>query len=161
MTEQTMNAYQNGGHDVSDRPESPRTAMADSASTTGIEFADLDGPFKTILFVDNEPDVVRPYRELLETWGFSVPTADCGTKALSLLRLMPIDAVVLEYPLGGASGEIVRWIREAYGVIPTVLLSSSPAIPQSLMNMVDTSVDKVAGPLALLVALEELLRASE
>jgi len=161
MTEQTMNVSQNGGHDVSDRPESPRRSMAGSASTTRIQFADVDRPFQTILLVDNEPDVLEAYRQLFESRGFSVLAADCGNKAFSLLRLTPIDAVVLDYPLGGASGEIVRRIREGYGDIPTVLLSSGRDIPQSLMNMVDTSVDKFAGPLTLLVAVEELLQVWE
>ena len=156
-----MNVSQNGGRDLSHSPETPRKSMAGSASTTRIQFADVDWPFQTILFVDNEPDVLKAYRELFESRGFSVLTADCGNKALSLLRLTPIDTVVLDYPLGGASGEIVRRIREGYGDIPTVLLSSDPDIPRSLMNMVATSVDKFAGPLALLVAVEKLLRVRE
>src|SRR5262249_32675680 len=107
MTEQTMNVSQNGGRDVSHRPETPRKSMATSASTTRIQFADVDWPFQTILFIDKEPDVLKAYRQLFETRGFTVLTANCGNKALSLLRLTSIDAVVLDYPLGGASGAIV------------------------------------------------------
>ena len=113
-----MNVSQNGGHDISDNPENPRESMANSARTTRIQFADVDWPFQTILFVDNEP-------------------------------------------LDGASDEIVHRIRDAYGDIPTVLLSGGPRIPQSLMKMVDTSADKFAEPFALLLALEELLQGSE
>jgi len=161
MTEQTMNSSQTDGQHVSQRPENSRKSMADSASTTRIQFADVDCPFQAILFVDNEPDVLEARRLLFEALGFAVFTADCGNKALSLLRLAPIDAVVVDYPLGGASREIACRIREAYGDIPIVLMSSGPLIPQSLMKMVDSSVDKFAGPLALLDALKELLQGSE
>jgi hypothetical protein len=123
-----MNVSQNGGHDISDNPETPHKSMTNSTSTTRIQFADVDWPFQTILFVDNESED---------------------------------DAVVPDYPLGGASDETVSRLPDAYGDIPTVLLSSGHAIPQSLMKMVDTSVDKFAGPLALLLALEELLQGSE
>lgn len=157
-----MNVSQGGGHYVSDRAEKPGNSMADPASTTRVQFTDVDWPFHTILFVEDEPGVLRARRQLFEPLGFSVLTADCENKALSLLRLAPVDAVVVDYPLGGTGTErIVSKIREANVGLQIVLLSSRHAIPKSLVKIVDLSVDKFAGPQALLIALEELLQVCE
>lgn len=162
MMEQSMNASKSGGHNVSNRREKPSKSIRDSGSTTRIEFADVDSPFQTILFVDDEPDILEARRLLFENLGFSVLTADCENRALSLLRLAPVDAVVVDSRLGGASGEpIVHKIRQIYGDLLIVLSSRGLAIPQDLLEIADASIDKSAGALALLDALEELMKESE
>lgn len=153
-----MNVSQSGGPNVADCPEKPRKSIGDSASTERIQFAEVDSPFRIILFVHDQPDILEVRRLLFEALGYSVLTADCGNKALSLLRLMPIDAVVVDYPMSSMNCEqTVRRIREADGDIPIVLSSSDSSTPQRLRRMVNASVNNHAGPTALLDALEAQL----
>ena len=157
-----MNVSQSNRSQVFDRPEKPSKPIPGSANKTRAQFADLDSPLQTILFVDTKADVQKARRLLFETLGFSVLTVDCGNKALSLLRLKPIDAVVVDYPVDGTDGEeIIRKIRKAKGNIPIVLLSNGPETPQSLLRMIDASVDRLAGPMGLLDALAEQLALSK
>src|SRR5262249_41686407 len=126
------------------------------------QFADLDSPLQTILFVDTKTEVQQARRLLFETLGFSVLTVDGGNKALSLLRLKPIDAVVVDYPLDGTDGEeIIRKIRKGNSNMPIVLLSNGAETPQSLLKVVDATVDRLAGPMGLLDALAEQLPLSK
>lgn len=157
-----MNLPQSDRPHVSDRPEKPSESIAESANKTRTQFAGLDSPLQTILFVDTKADVQQARRLLFETLGFCVLTVDCGNKALSLLRVEPIDAVVVDYPMAGSDGEqVIREIRKANGNIPIVLLSNGPETPQSLLGMIDASVDRIAGPMALLDALAEQLPLSK
>jgi DNA-binding NarL/FixJ family response regulator len=157
-----MNVCHSVGHDVSDRQEKPRKSIADSASTTRIQFANIDSPVQTILFVDSEACMLEARRLLFETLSFCILTADCENKALSLLRLTPIDAVVVGYPAGDTRGkQIVHRIREAYSDLPIVLLRCRPPIPQSRLKIVDRPSTNLPGRKLLLDVLQDILQIAE
>lgn len=98
---------------------------------------------RTILFVDDEPDMLAARRLLFEFMGYSVLTAESGKEALELLRSKKVDAVVVDYMMPGMDGEeTARRIRKLRPNLPIVLSSGCPSVPQRVLDTVDASVHK-------------------
>ncbi|MCX5888210.1 MAG: response regulator [Deltaproteobacteria bacterium] len=63
---------------------------------------------QTILLVDDDSQIRRLGRELLEHLGFRVATAADGPQALEVFhRLGKVDLVILDYHLPGMSGHLL------------------------------------------------------
>jgi CheY-like chemotaxis protein len=107
---------------------------------------------RIVLFVDDEPTILSTRRVIFEAQGYAVLTADSGAQALALLRERRVDAVVLDYQMPGMDGqETARRIRKAYGSsIRIISCSGSLSLPPSMPKIVDVSLEKGAGPLALI-----------
>lgn len=105
-----------------------------------------------VLFVDDEPTLLETHRVIFEALGYAVLTADSGAQALKLLLESRVDAVVLDYQMPGMDGEeTARRIRKTYGSsIPIISCSGSLSMPPSMLEIVDASLEKGAGPLALI-----------
>jgi CheY-like chemotaxis protein len=160
MTEKTMSASQRGGPQDLDRPENPSNSAGASARETQVRFEDVDSPFQVILFADDEPETLQARWFLLRALGFSVLTADSGERLLDLLRDGAIDAAVLDYLMPGMDGrQTAPEIREVGGNTPIILSSRCFSSPQSVLGLVNASLDKLAGSKALLEMLEQQLHA--
>ena len=59
---------------------------------------------KTILFVDDEKDLVEMVRSHLEAYGYDVVTACTGKEALEKARAGHIDLMLLDIMMPGISG---------------------------------------------------------
>jgi DNA-binding response OmpR family regulator len=67
---------------------------------------------KTILLVDDEPDVRSVLRMRLERNGYRVLESDTGTQALDIVYTAHPDLLVLDWSLPGLTGiEVLRIIR--------------------------------------------------
>ena len=78
----------------------------------------------TVLIVDDESAVRRPLRAVLQHLGFLVVEADKGDEALSLVRLVHLDAVLLDINMPGLGGvDTCRLIRAVYPRLPILMLS--------------------------------------
>lgn len=83
-------------------------------------------PVKTILWVDDEADLLEPHRLLLEDRGYRVETATNADDALELLRRHPYNLVLLDEQMPGTRGlDAYREIREMLPVLPVVLVTKS------------------------------------
>src|SRR5690349_6020780 len=81
-------------------------------------------PRQTILVVDDEAEIVEILRDYLEANGFTVRTAGDGATALALLADGPVDCLLLDIMMPGASGfEVCRQIR-ASSDLPILFLSA-------------------------------------
>ncbi|MFH1503886.1 MAG: response regulator [Candidatus Omnitrophota bacterium] len=81
---------------------------------------------KKILVVDDEPDILKTTRYILEGAGYQVYTAGSGEEGLELLEKNELDLVLLDLMLPGQSGfEIARKIKsiDSYKNIPIIVLS--------------------------------------
>ncbi len=68
---------------------------------------------KTILIVEDQPGFRRIYRDILESEGYAVLTAEDGEKGLDLARFHRPDLVLLDLGLPRMNGyEVLRKIRE-------------------------------------------------
>ncbi|MEZ4289222.1 MAG: response regulator [Myxococcota bacterium] len=82
-----------------------------------------------ILFVDDEPSVVKNLSLLLRNEPWEVLTATSGAEALSLLREKPCDVVVSDERMPEMSG--AEFLSHVYRDFPTRRASSSADRPVS------------------------------
>lgn len=82
---------------------------------------------RTILIVDDEPNILELLKFTLESEGFNVVQAKTGEEALEKLEWKKIDAVVLDLMLPGIDGlEVLKKIRtdQALKNIPVIMLTA-------------------------------------
>ncbi len=83
---------------------------------------------KRILFVDDDPLVLRIYREALSKQGFQVDTANDGVSAAKALRVSKPDLMVLDLMMPKLSGvDVLKFVRKEAELssLPVVVLSNS------------------------------------
>ena len=81
---------------------------------------------KTILWVDDEADLLEPHRILLTDRGYAVEMATNADDALELLRRKPYDLVLLDEQMPGTRGlAAFKGIREMAPVMPVVMVTKS------------------------------------
>lgn len=78
-----------------------------------------------ILVVDDEPEVRAVVAEFLEDFGYRVLLADCGSRALALLRETPaIELLLTDIRMPEMSGiELANIATEAYPRLRVILMS--------------------------------------
>lgn len=119
-------------------------------------------PQTVILCIDDNTTALNIRQMLLEAKGFMVRTASDGRSGLEIISQEPVNAVILDYQMPGMNGEeIAQLLRARRPDIPILLLTGCPGlVPESLLSMVDSFIEK-GRPAALLVAeVERLTRAS-
>jgi DNA-binding response OmpR family regulator len=80
---------------------------------------------KTILVVDDEPDIVLGLRDALEFEGFRVIAAGKGKEALALARSEDPDAIVLDLMLPDVNGYAVcEELRRQRPLVPIIMLTA-------------------------------------
>ena len=82
---------------------------------------------RTVLIVDDEDEIRKLLRRVLESRGFRVREADRGNTALKLVKEEPPDVMILDAMLPEVHGfDIARRIKgsERYGRIPIVMVSA-------------------------------------
>ncbi len=81
---------------------------------------------KTILLVDDEPDLLGVLADILERAGYAVIAQPDAESALSvLLNRTSIDLVITDLCLPGMSGsELVEVLRKALPAVPVILLTA-------------------------------------
>jgi DNA-binding response OmpR family regulator len=79
---------------------------------------------KTVLVVDDEPEIIRLVRDYLERAGFEVTTATTGATALREFTRRRPDLVILDLTLPETDGlDVARAIRRA-GDVPIIMLTA-------------------------------------
>jgi len=88
----------------------------------------LRRPMKRILFVDDDPLVLRLYRDGLRLRGFEVEGAEDGLAAAKLLQQAKPDAMVLDLMMPKLSGiAVLKYVRAQPNLakLPVVVLSNA------------------------------------
>lgn len=81
---------------------------------------------KRILIIDDEPDILKTTKSLLEYEGYNVCAVEDGEDGLMILRKLKLDLVLLDLKLPGKTGfQIVSEIKatDACKDIPIIVLS--------------------------------------
>ncbi|MFA4928145.1 MAG: response regulator transcription factor [Patulibacter sp.] len=116
---------------------------------------------RTVLVVDDEPQIVRALRVLLREPGFAVLPAGSVREALDLAALHRPDAAIVDLMLPDGSGvDVCRGLRE-WTSIPIVVLSAVSEEDQKVAALeagADDYVTKPFGPRELVARLEAALR---
>ena len=116
---------------------------------------------KSILLVDDEPDVVLVIRGRLTTWGYRVVTATNGQEALDAMNKQAPDLILMDLKMPVMDGsEVCRRLKTdpRFSHIPIILItSSSPktATEEYLDIQADDCVIKPFEPKELLEKVEK------
>ncbi|WP_213878769.1 hybrid sensor histidine kinase/response regulator [Pseudomonas sp. dw_358] len=85
--------------------------------------APTDGKHKTILLVDDDPQVRNVTASLLDAYGYQVIEAEGGEQALN--KLDPsVDLVLTDFAMPGMNGaELARQVRRLYPQLPVLFIT--------------------------------------
>ena len=144
----------NGDHDFSGAPSPATSAGSTKASDWHI------------LIVDDEPDIRKMLRDLLQFEGYTVSDAADGVFGLDQLRASPRPLIVLlDYKMPRMNGEeLLQAVmadpqlahRHAFIFVTANLPSFSPALHQLLA---DAAIAVIQKPFQIAVILDEVERA--
>ena len=80
----------------------------------------------TLLWVDDEIELLKPYIIFLENKGYHVVTASNGQDAIDMCQNQEIDLILLDENMPGLSGlETLSQIKELNSMIPVVMVTMS------------------------------------
>jgi DNA-binding response OmpR family regulator len=88
-------------------------------------------PSKTILVIDDEPDILNGYQAILEREGYRVITAPDGQSGLTRALREHYDLVIVDLMMPRISGFIIlERVKEALPGRPVIMLTASRAAEQ-------------------------------
>jgi len=106
---------------IETEPETPPSP--ESASPADTDTRHLAG--KTVLIVDDDPDVSRSVSEILEDEGCKVMVSHSGTEALSMLDRESVDLVLSDVVMPDMDGyELFRTLQSTRPNLPIVLMTA-------------------------------------
>jgi DNA-binding NtrC family response regulator len=118
-----------------------------------------------VLLVDDEPDQVALLRAMLVPLGMEVATAESTEQALQLFRRQPVDLVVTDLHLPGASGiELIRQLREVDTPPAVVLITGEGSVSSAVDALklgASDYLQKPIDPMRLVTLVQELLRSDD
>ena len=116
----------------------------------------------TVLIVDDEKNIRRTFKMVLEAEGFAVATAGTGEEALEECARRRPDLVVLDVRLPGMDGiETLRRIKDSEAELPVLMISGHGTIATAMEATRHGAFDFVEKPLSkerLLVAIRNALK---
>jgi DNA-binding response OmpR family regulator len=119
---------------------------------------------KTILVVDDEPQIVRFVRAYLEDAGYRVVTAGDGQQALFVARHEKPDLVILDLMMPGMDGwDFIRRYRQERDT-PVIMLTARIEETDQVLGLelgADDYVTKPFSPRALVARVRAILRRAQ
>lgn len=117
---------------------------------------------KTVLFVDDDSDILQAYRRSLYKAPWKILTATDGEEALKLLHQEPVDAVVTDVKMPKMHGlDLVSKIRVEFEKMPIIICSGYHGLKGDYtleMNNIYDFIEKPVSPIRLQNLLREVLR---
>ncbi len=105
-----------------------------------------DGSVRTVLVVDDEPEIVRILRDYLERAGFAVITASDGEAAVAMARRHRPDLVLLDLTLPSLDGlDVARELRRD-AEVPIIMLTARTEETDRIVGLELGADDYVAKP---------------
>lgn len=113
---------------------------------------------RTVLCIDDSPDILRFRKLLLESRGYHVLTSTNGRQGIRIFQNRPVDGVILDYDMPFLNGaQVAAELKRRRPDVP-ILMSSGHGDGQPDRAPVDAFVGKDQPNSVLLERLEQLLR---
>jgi PAS domain S-box-containing protein len=128
-----------------------------------IPLHDADVMQSRVLVVDDEPEIAELMRDILESAGYEVATAESGAVALALLETARFDAIVSDLHMPDMDGATLwRQIEQQHSVLARRMLfvtgdTLSPGAREFLREAHCTGLDKPFSKADLLAAVAHVL----
>ncbi|MFH1415864.1 MAG: response regulator [Elusimicrobiota bacterium] len=97
----------------------------------------------TILVIDDDPDILKTLKHMLECSNYTVDSACCEKEALSIIEKKHINIVLSDYNLGTDNGlDLLEKIRKQKPEIKTILMSGAFCPNETDMHRIDDFLSK-------------------
>src|SRR5688500_18785197 len=107
-------------------------------------------PKKTILIIEDEPNIVMGLRDALEFEGFLVVSAGKGKEGVALARSANPDAVILDLMLPDVNGYAVcEELRRWNGFVPIIMLTARSQETDKIRGLDSGADDYVTKPFSV------------
>ncbi len=104
-----------------------------------------------VLIAEDEPELARGLKFLLEKNKFSVDTAKDGTEALDYFHSTDYDVIVLDIMMPKVNGlDVLRQIRESGAKVPVMMLTAKAEIEDRVAGLEAGADDYLPKPFASL-----------
>ena len=114
----------------------------------------------TILWADDEIDLLKPHILFLEEKGYTVNAVCSGTDALEELEASQPDLVLLDEQMPGLTGlDTLRTIKERWPAVPVVMVTKSEeehVMEDALGGRISDYLVKPVSPSQLLLTVKRL-----
>lgn len=115
----------------------------------------------SILWADDEIDLLKPHILFLRSRGYDVTTANNGHDALEMIGNQPFDLIILDENMPGLTGlETLTRIKQMLPHTPVVMITKSEEeniMNQAIGNKIADYLIKPVNPNQILIALKRLL----
>jgi two-component system response regulator MprA len=102
---------------------------------------------KSILVVDDDPDIREILRDRLESDGYTTGTATSGKEAIAALAAAHFDGMLLDIMMPEIDGlEVLRQTRESYPDLPVVMMTASKKASMIAQAVVDGAKEVLLKP---------------
>jgi two-component system nitrogen regulation response regulator NtrX len=116
----------------------------------------------SVLVVDDERNIRKTLEGVLSDDGYHVLQAEDGARCLEVMSRSFVDAVLLDVWMPGMDGlETLRRIREAYPIVPVIMISGHGTIDTAVKAVKMGAFDFIEKPISLTKLLIILSRAIE
>ena len=119
----------------------------------------------TILWVDDEIDLLKPHIMLLEQRGYEVRTATNGFDAIQLHLKEPADLIFLDEMMPGMGGlETLNEIKSKSPATPIVMVTKSEEedlMEQAIGKKISDYLTKPVNPTQVLLAVKKFLEGKQ
>ncbi len=103
---------------------------------------------KTVMIVDDEPNVRLVFRTTLESSGYRVDEAKDGEEALEKLANNEVDLVLLDLQMPRLDGSTtLKRLRDAGSNVPVVIVTAHGSVPDAVAAMRLGAIDFLSKPL--------------
>ncbi|HEY4130098.1 MAG TPA: response regulator, partial [Gemmatimonadaceae bacterium] len=118
-------------------------------------------PAKSVLWVDDEAELLEPHRIFLRDKGFDVETATNADDAVEMVRRRPFNLVLLDEQMPGKRGlEALRELRDADPHLAVVMVTKSEedsTMTEALGNALEGYIVKPVTPRQVYAAITRVL----